>query len=338
MANVNTKANYINHVAIVLDASSSMGGLERKVVQVADEQVKNLARLSKEMDQETRISVYTFADYYNITCPIFDKDALRLPSIAGVYKTDGNTALVDATLKCVDDLKKTATMYGDHAFLVYVLTDGQENNSRRTRRDLEVTIQGLPENWTMAAFVPGRGYIADTKSCGFPEGNIKVWETSERGMEEVGRVIQQTTQSYMTSRSTGTRGYKNLFEFDTTALTKANVNRQLVKKAKGEYKEIPVDKVQQIWELVEKNTGKPYKIGSAYYQLSKVEKLQADKEIAVMDKTNGNLYVGSHGRQLLNLPDHEVKVGPTMHKDYTLFIQSKSVNRKVMPGTVVVLP
>ena len=46
--------NYINHIALVLDASGSMSHLSSAVVQVADNQVQYLAARSKELDQETR--------------------------------------------------------------------------------------------------------------------------------------------------------------------------------------------------------------------------------------------------------------------------------------------
>jgi hypothetical protein len=67
--------NYINHVALVLDASSSMSHLSRKVVDVADQQIAYLARRSRELDQETRVTVYVFAD--KVECVIYDKDVLR---------------------------------------------------------------------------------------------------------------------------------------------------------------------------------------------------------------------------------------------------------------------
>lgn len=54
--------NYINHVALVLDASSSMSRLSGKVIEVADQQIAYLARRSRELDQETRVTVYVFAN------------------------------------------------------------------------------------------------------------------------------------------------------------------------------------------------------------------------------------------------------------------------------------
>lgn len=88
--------NYINHVALVLDASSSMRRLSHKVVEVADQQIAYLARRSQELDQETRVTVYVFAD--QVECVIYDKDVLRMPSLKQMYRVGGMTALLAATL------------------------------------------------------------------------------------------------------------------------------------------------------------------------------------------------------------------------------------------------
>lgn len=329
-------ANYINHIALVIDASGSMTHLQNQVIAVADNQIKYLAQRSQELDQETRVTVYTFAN--KVECVAYDKDALRLPSLGSGYRPDGGTALVDATVKALSDLAQTATLYGDHAFLIYVLTDGEENASTLRSTALKERIDKLPENWTLAVFVPNQNGVFEAKRFGFPAQNISVWDTSARGIAEVGETMRKATDAYMTQRATGTRGSKNLFTLDAANLTKANVNRQLVKKTPDQYTAIPVRKEAQIHEVVEKFTRKPYVLGSAFYQLTKRETVQAQKSVAVREKASGNLYVGTHARTLLNLPDHEVKVTPADHDSFDIFIQSQSVNRKCLVGTVVVIP
>jgi|GEM_PF-6847400 len=56
------KTQYINHVAIVIDESSSMSHLKDRVVEQVDNQIKHLAARSKELNQETRVSLYLFSD------------------------------------------------------------------------------------------------------------------------------------------------------------------------------------------------------------------------------------------------------------------------------------
>lgn len=334
------KANYINHIALVLDASSSMRRISDHVVRVADAQIRQLAETSKQMNQETRITVYTFDD--NVACAFYDKDVLRLPSLKGHYRTEGCTALVDATMQAIGDLEKTATLYGDHAFLVYVLTDGQENHSVKfTGQDLANKAKSLPENWQLAAFVPDSLGVQSARYLGFPAGNIMQWEATAEGLKKVEQTMRAVNANYMQTRSTGvSRGYtgQGLFDLNTAALTKATVNRQLVKKRPSEYLTIPVGERQQIHQCVSKATGKEYKIGTAFYQLMKKETIQPDKKILVREKVSLNLYEGSEARTLLNLPDHDVKVAPKDNADYELFVQSKSVNRIVLPGTHVIVP
>ena len=96
--------NIINHIVLVLDASTSMTHLSSELIKVADNQIAHLAIRSKELDQETRITVYSFAssgyDWRTpkIDCLVYDKDVLRMPSIAQVYQAKGNTPLIDATI------------------------------------------------------------------------------------------------------------------------------------------------------------------------------------------------------------------------------------------------
>src|SRR5579872_7235660 len=202
---------YINHIVMVLDMSSSMTRHTRNLIAVADGQVKHLARRSQELDQETRVTIYVFNN--NVQCIVYDKDVLRLPSIASFYKPTGSTALIDATMLALDDLALTPEKYGDHAFLVYVLPDGEENVSRRhTGRDLQRRIESLPSHWTVASIVPDMNGKFEAKRVGFPNDNIAVWNPeSASGVAEVGETIRQATESFMTGRASGLRGTKSLF-------------------------------------------------------------------------------------------------------------------------------
>ncbi len=335
------KQNYINHIALVLDASSSMYGLTDQVIKVADSQIEYLARRSKELDQETRITVYSFAD--DVTCLVYDKDVLRMPSLKNVYKANGNTALLKASFKAIDDLQKTPELYGDHAFLVYVLTDGEENRSgyglnpvRPT--DLTAKINGLKDNWTVAIFVPNQNGKYEAKKFGFPSDNISIWDVNSKGgMSEPGEAIRQTTDNYMTMRASGLRGTKNLFSLNTAAISKQNVTATLAKLHPGQYRIYDVADKTAIAPFVEGKTNRPYRMGEGYYQLSKPEKVQGNKSVVLYDNKTKAVYTGKEARSLLGLPDTEVKVAPASHPDYTIFVQSLSVNRNLMPGTKLLL-
>jgi len=317
---------YINHVVLVLDASISMHGLESEVIAVTDNLVTHLAQRSQVMDQETRITVYKFST--TSECLFYDKDVLRLPSLKTLYRTNGNTALIDATYKAISDLEKTATLYGDHAFLVYVLTDGEENSSRETSaRTLQEKLSRLPDNWTVAAMVPDQSGVHEAKKFGFLKDNISVWDTTKKGIAEVGEVIRRSTDQFMQARSTGVRGTKSLFTLDLNKVDLKNLTK--LSPLRYSIFKMPPGETKYIKDFVEFN-GRKYEIGKGYYQLVKRETIQPSKDIAIKSKVDGNVYVGTEARSMLGIPNDYVLVSPQDHDNFDIFIQSTSANRKLM--------
>ncbi|MEU2880302.1 vWA domain-containing protein [Streptomyces sp. NPDC007070] len=339
--------NYINHVALVLDASASMAHLSRKVVEVADEQIAYLARRSRELDQETRVTVYVFAD--RVECVVYDKDVLRMPSLRELYRPGGMTALLAATLKSQRELARTAQLYGDHSFLTFVLTDGQENASHRCpdapARDPRALVAAVAEmiadqrdNWTLAVLVPDQTGKREAVQCGFPKDNVAVWDaTSTQGLEEAGQVIREATEKFMVGRTQGIRGSRAVFSAGAEAVNKDTVKAAgLAPVDPSEYQLLPVTRDAAIRDWVVES-GHAYRTGGAYYQLSKSEKVQARKRIAVLEKKTDRVYTGPEARTLLGLPDVEVRVRPDHNDDFTIFVQSTSVNRKLIPNTRLLL-
>lgn len=333
--------NIINHIVLVLDASLSMTPVSKDLVKVADTQIQYLARRSKELDQETRVTVYKFntTNYswnneVQIDCLVYDKDVLRMPSIAGLYEVDGATPLIDATVLALDDLALTPEKYGEHSFLVYVLTDGEENASRNTSAVLSQKIANLPENWTLATFVPNQIGVMEAKRFGFPKENIAVWDaTSAAGVNEMGEKIRQTTETFMQGRASGVRGTKNLFQMDVPSLTQ--VSQKIAPLHFGQFRLYEVDEKSRIDEFVEKKTGRAYKLGEAYYQLTKKEIIQPQKNIAILSKKG--LFTGPDARKMLNLPDEHVKVTPDHNPEYEIFVQSTSTNRNLVPDSTLLI-
>lgn len=326
-----TLKNYINHIVFVVDSSGSMGKISKEVVKVFDAQINHLALRSKELDQETRVTVYLFET--TVSCLIYDKDVLRLPSLKNFYKTGGNTALIDGTLTALNDLALTPQKYGDHAFLTYVLTDGEENSSSYTAQHLVDKINKLQDNWTVAVLVPDQLGVHEAKKFGFPANNIQVWSATIDGVEKAGETIKNATDNFMVARANGIRSTKNLFDLDVTKLNTTTVVNSLNQLLANQYLLIPVQTDSVIKPLVESWTKQPYVSGASYYQLTKPEKIQNYKQICVQDKVTGKVYSGVNARNLLNLPNQEVKVNPASHGTFDIFVQSTSTNRKLIKGT-----
>jgi hypothetical protein len=330
----------INHIAFVVDKSGSMLKLSDEVVKVFDEEIAHLAKRSQEVNQETRVSVYLFSDQGRIECLAYDMDVMRLPSLRGFYKAGGQTALRDAVIKSVQDLVKTPELYGDHAFLIYTLTDGQENDSDHSSESLRQTIYGLPDNWSLAVLVPDQRGAFEAKKFGFPAENISVWDsTSEKGIREAGNTIRKATENFMVGRSQGIRRSTSLFRPDIT-VTPSQVKRVLEELSPLEYSLFKVGSNSEIRDFVEAVTGKEYVKGSAYYQLverKKPHKIQNYKQVCIKDINSGKVYTGDNARLVLGLPEYTVEVKPGNFKNFDVFIQSTSVNRKLLKGTQVII-
>lgn len=330
------KQNYINHIAVVLDASSSMAHLAAQVIKVADGLIAHLARRSQELDQETRVSIYIFNN--TVRCVIFDKDVLRLPSIAQLYGTTGRTALIDATIKSQADLATTSVIYGDHAFLTYIITDGEENESRSSSTALRNVLDKQANNWTVAVFVPNQLGRFEAQKFGFPADNIAIWDaTTAKGMAEVGETITRATDSFMAARATGVRGSKTLFSMGADTLNaRAMQAADLKPLNKGQFFLFDVDKPWAIREFVEEH-GITYEMGLSYYQLTKPELVQARKAILVRNKVTGVIHSGANARSILGLPNEEIRIKPEYNAEYDVYVQSTSVNRKLVPGTRLIV-
>jgi hypothetical protein len=324
---------YVNHIVFLIDASGSMEPLTDAVVSVVDKQIQNYAILSSKLVQETRVSVYLFNT--SVSCLIHDMDVMRLPSLKKHYVPKGGTALIDATLVVIDDMFDTSQKYGDHAFLCYVLTDGMETQSG-SQSELKKRIHGLADNWTISCLVPTVASIHEAKKCGFPVNNIQRWDQNVSGVETVGDKMHAATDAFMQNRTRGIRSTKSLFDIDISELANTPVSSVLAELESSKYMLIPVHRDSVIKPLVTSWT-KNYVVGSAYYQLTKIETIQPYKQICIQNKYTGKVYTGPNARKLIKLPTTEVKVNPVSHTEYDIFVQSTSTNRKLQKGTKLIV-
>jgi len=198
-------------------------------------------------------------------------------------------------------------------------------------------INSLPDNFSVCGFVPNRNGVEYLKALGIPEGNIDKWDATQKGIEEVGRKFEKSMTSYYTARSTGSRKVVNMLQ-DIADVTVNDVKRVAVKVK--DFKMVQNGtKTVEIRPLLQDNFGATfdYKLGNAYYELVKRETIQKTKSIAIRDRISGELFVGYDARSLLGLPDEDVQVDPPAKTDkWQVFVQSKSVNRKIIPYQHVV--
>lgn len=288
-------------------------------------------------DQEIRVSVYCFAD--NVRNLSFDVDCLRSPD-ASEYKAYGNTNFNLGVLTALEEVAKIPQLHGNYSYLFYILSDGLPNRGLELNSKLQLSLRNLPANVTLCFLAPNVEASYHAKNLGIPPQNIQIWDVSNKGLEEVGDTLVQSTNTYLTTRSVSggaTKQFNGLFNLNQTSLTAKTVKSKLDELAPKDYELFPVHSKVQIktfWESWHK--GETYRIGSGYYQFMKIEHIQPHKNILVQEKTTGKVFTGPEVRNILGMPNHTVKVDPASHPKYDIFVQSTAPNRNLIPGTKVI--
>lgn len=341
------------HVTVVVDASYSIGSLSPTVVKVVDNLTEQLAEMAKGMEgEEIRITAYEFAD--TVSCIFYDRSVRDLPSIKKDYHLHGNTALIDATLLSINDQREIPQKYGDHAFITHVITDGQQNAGvERSPEALVEVLSTLRDNETVACHVPNANGVYMAKRLGFPAGNVAIWDaTSKMGVEHVGQTVAGTTRTFIENRATtGIRSTTNLFSMNATSINDSTVKSALTPLSHDEYTLVPVTPAPasnngKPWEIKQfvEHSGHKYIAGyTGYYQFVKTPKKPSEvvkptKKVIVVDKSTHQAYGGQAARDLLGLPsDKEMRIRYDHNPKYDIYILSSSVNRHLVPGTMVLV-
>jgi hypothetical protein len=101
----------------------------------------------------------------------------------------------------------------------------------------------------------------------------------------------------------------------------------------GRFQILEVEQDISIKAFVLEN-GLSFKVGRGFYEFTKTETIQAQKEIILMDRATGDLFEGGAAREMLGLPmDATIRIKPSNLEKYVVFVQSTSANRKLISKT-----
>lgn len=325
--------DFTTYYILCVDASGSMRGYETQVEATIRQQL-DLIALSSNVAGRSVVSIYDFGAGINYAPRqlLFKSD----PKFAKYhnYRAVGNTPLYDCLGKAITDHQGFESPKTKDAAILILITDGAENWSK-TYNSVKVTellsqVQST-DRWTIAAYVP-HGYNRVMEALGIPPGNIKEWERSTQGFQDVQTTNMSSTQSYGALRSSGITKSTEYFAPNLAKLTTTKVKKELTNRSK-DFKVWTVSKETGIKEFVE-DKGVPFVLGAGYYPLTKTEKkVQKNKQVVLVKKGTKEIYAGAEARDLLGLPDADAKVDPGNHGDWDIYIQSTSINRKLVRGT-----
>lgn len=324
-----------NYIGFVNDHSASMDNIRRAAIRDSNILMKSVKDAASAEELDTVVSVVGFGLAGNSVQRQVQISNPHVLKPIDSWKCEGMTPMYDGIGNMIELLESLPDAKNpDVSFLLMITTDGQENDSSKwdalRLRDKIKELQKT-ERWTFVFRVPsGAGGIS---RLGVPEGNIQSWETTEKGMADSTVQTQSAVNSFFRARSAGARGsstfYTDAKNVDVTALT--DISNKVTM-----YVVPQEDMGIQIRDFILKHRMR-YLKGSAFYQLTKSEsKVSHTKMIAIRQRVNGKIYSGADARKMLGMPTNaNARLHPGDHGEYDIFIQSESVNRKLVGGTGV---
>lgn len=327
------------YVVLVRDHSGSMYSYRDAAMRDYNSTIADLKKASAETDIDTIVFVIAMTSKANIKTVVTNSSVNSLKPLTDYPAGGGDTPLFDAVHQAIVELQRVPdALSSDVSFLVLVTTDGEDNSSERSNKNgIAGKIRQLQatDRWTFAFRTPrgGKNLLA---GFGIPGGNVQEWEQTERGFEVATHVNTAAISNFYQGRATRGITGSSTFYADAGNLTNATVKRNMTD-ISGSVTVYPVKSREMIQPFMEDVLRRPYLPGTAFYQLSKTEKVvQASKGIILRNKNTGAVYAGQDARDLLNLPDRNISLKPGDHGDWDIFIQSTSNNRILLPSTSVV--
>lgn len=326
-----------NYIGFVNDHSGSMAGtLAEAAIVDYNAMIKSIREAATAEELDTVVSVVGVGlpsgsmtkRQVVVSNPHVLKPITQWPTPGGTPLWDGIGDMIELLSSLPDSDDPEVSM------LVMVTTDGQELNSRKyNTNSLARLIQQKQATgrWTFVFRIPNgnRYYI---EPLGVPAGNIQEWETTAEGMAKSTQANATAIRTFTASRAGGQSAsgsfYADAANINTAALLEIPSKDISFYVAKPEHAGIMI----RDFILLHRNQ---YLKGAAFYQLTKTENnIQHNKQVLIQDRTTGKIYGGQAARNMIGLPTgRNARVHPGDHGNYNIFIQSSSINRKVVAGT-----
>lgn len=331
-------------IALVRDHSGSMNRISAGAMRDYNATIGAIKAAAHATAQPTYVSVCELG-YEGSTDvrTIIDHQPVDALTPLSRYDARGGTPLWDAVAHAIRQLKSHPLASDPTtAFCVMVTTDGRDEHSKReTERSIQALMDDLngTDRWTFVFRVP-RNEVPRLLKMGLPEGNLLAWDQSAASVTATQNATTAAFTEYFSGRSKGMTSTKRFFA-DLSQVSVKDV-RQVLDDVRAEITFLPVAPAEHdkaIREFIEDRTGGKLLKGAAFYKLTRGElKVQDYKLMAVRNQKTGEVFASKDANQIrgvLGLPNFSTKMSPSDLGEWDLFIQSTSVNRKVVAGTDV---
>jgi len=317
-----------NHVILVVDRSFSMndGHPQRKYEAANAIITQQLAPFNEARDQETFVSIYEFGlETSGGTHSVLAyMKSMPSPVAYAAGRGIGDTPLYDGVVTACKEAGE-ADKREDVSFLVLVVTDGQENASKKfNQRDVRELIDAGQRagNWTFAFLVPKGGKETATRH-GIPEGNVREWDSATA--KAVEREVKTSAKCFVEQRRRGVRQVRHYFKADISNL---DGSLGLLSNLTQKVFVWTVDKEMDFDQFATEKNFSGKGLRKRFYELMKKEKrIPADREILVLDRRDGMVYGDGQKtiRSLFGWPTTgEVAVDVGNHGNFAILVESRS--------------
>lgn len=168
------------YVTLILDRSGSMHTISEQAVEGYNQQIRAFKETA--LNQDVHVSLVSFngevfEHYWTENVDVCKE------SEQGDYHPAGSTALWDAMGYTINKLEETTDPTGDVAYLVVVISDGEENASKHIQSNaLFEKISKLQETkkWTFTFMGCSENYLKEVaKTTGIPISNCAAWSNAD---------------------------------------------------------------------------------------------------------------------------------------------------------------
>ena len=334
-------------VIFVLDRSGSMSSLMPQARQNLRDQLNALAKAVSPQDLYT-VSIIAFDSSIEHTASVMDPRFWNVSDLTRLYPgARHQTALTDAVMEAIAVERRRDAQGGQKAFLISIVTDGDENaSSVSIDRLRDAVVASKTAGRFTFTFAGPNNFRANNYalSIGIDPGNITQWEQTTAGLADLNVRTESALTGYARSRSLGATQVNSFYAQPVVANPQDFAKKLGSELQKMDPQAITVARVMPddpivIREFAGKKVPGGFRKGKVFYQLTESEKVQEYKGIIIQDVATGAFYSGwEAAARLLGIPKFSgtVHIRPGQLGEFKVFIQSTSVNRKLVPGTVVV--
>ena len=199
----------LTELVFIIDSSGSMSGLEDDTIGGFN----SMLREQQALDGEAVVTTVLFDDRYELLHDRIDIKAIA-PLSREDYTVRGSTALLDAIGKTIHKIRKaqrhTKEEYQAEKVLFFIITDGQENASRKYTADVirqYIEHQKKKYGWEFVFFGANMDAIMEAGKIGIAADMAQNYRSDSMGTQSAYSIMSSITSNVRLGVNNRKRGH-----------------------------------------------------------------------------------------------------------------------------------